>query len=1047
MRFSSSRRWLIAAGTALCMLVAGAGPVVAQAQGTVRGRVFDRVTERPLTGARIVVVGTQLQGVADDRGNFQIRDVPAGAQTLRVMFVGYSRMDLSVTVNIGQEAVSNFGMQPTAISLDEIVVTGTPGTSEKRTLGNAVSSVKVEEFVAEAPIANVVELLSARTPGLTLVSNSGQVGTGSNVRIRGAGSIYGGYQPVYYIDGIRFEAALQEGGSTVQAGTALDFINPKDIESIEVIKGPAAATLYGADAASGVIQIITKKGSRGQEGVRWTASAEYGQNEWTESVGNPLNYWRCTESNQGSGTYPGCQDPTTVEWWGKDANGDPVLNVGIPEEDITAIPGTNDFLITDNPLRRHPVALRTGDALDLNLSATGGGRSFSYFLSMNRNEQDGVFFNNFSRRTAGRANFDFNVAETFDMAVQFSYARTADQQPLNNNSSNSILRNAFRGRARAYNDPWEPGFRGFNPFLSNQYNSVRRKERMTIGLTMNWDPWQWFQNKLTLGLDKQDYRETTFYEIDTTGREPWGTNNSTGAVYHDLPITHTWTMDYAASLDFDINPTWSSKFSGGMQLNARQRKFTGSDGWGLVANNLNLVSSAANVDAGESFSEQTSLGFYVQEEVGWRNRMFITGAVRIDDNSAFGSDFSLVVYPKASFSWVVSEEDFFNLGWMQQLKLRAAWGQAGNAPAPFSADRTYQTGVTTIGDASTNFLRPSEYGNPDLQAETGREFELGFDASLLDGKAGLEFTYYDQKTNDALVEVPDPRSTGFLGDHLINIGEITNTGLELLVTGTPVYSRNFAWDVSVSLSTNKNRLKSFNGAREEVIFGSFDDVQRHREGYPLGAFWAYDVERGADGEPVLDAGGDVTVNRACRWAPSDPAWDQATECDDIYIGPSIPTRESAVTNTFTVFGNLRIFAHFDYRGGHYQWCAICSIRSRVDRNTWDVNTGGTELNPDVSDAEVLALRARQTLTHITQADFIKFRELSLTYSIPQSWGSIFASSRWSFTVSGRNLWMWTKYEGTGDPEVQFNPYSTFTRLDYASMPQLRRLSASARVSF
>jgi len=1042
------------------LLAVGASQLAAQAGGSVTGRVSDRVTDRALTGARVAIVGTNFQGVADNNGNFIIRNVPVGQYTLRIMFVGYSPVEQPVSVGLRQEAIANITMEPTAIALDEIVVTGTAGGSQKRTLGNAVTSLKAEEFVMDAPITTVTELLTARTPGLTLVANSGQTGTASNVRIRGAGSIYGGYQPVYYIDGIRFESGNVGGGSTIQSGSALDFINPKDIESVEVIKGPAAATLYGADAAGGVIQIITKRGSRGQEGVRWTTSLEMGEVEWTEAVGNPTNYWRCTESNQGSNTYPGCQvvagdrDSLSVGWWTTDANGDPIERFDIPAEDVIDIPGTNDFIIQDDALRRHPVGIRKGSMLDYNLSASGGGQSFSYFLSFNRNEEDGVYYNNYSRRTAGRANFDFNVAETLDMAVQFSYARTALQQPLANNSSNSVLRNSFRGRARAYRRTWEAGFRGFNPWLSNEYDQQRKIERMTIGITTNWDPFAWFQNKLTLGLDRQNYRQTTFYEIDTTGASPWGTINGTGTISHFLPITHRWTVDYAGTIDFDINPEWTSRFSAGMQLNARQRRTTSSRGEGLVANNLNQVSSAAVTTGGESFSEQTSLGFFVQEEVGWRDRLFVTGALRIDDNSAFGSDFSMVVYPKASVSWMLSDEDFFNIDMVEQLKLRFAWGKAGNAPGPFEADRTYTTGNTALDNAVVNLLLASSYGNPDLKAEEGQEFETGFDASIWNGRAGFEFTYYNQRTKDALVNVPDPGSTGFTGSHLVNIGEIKNTGLELLFTGSPIYSRNFAWDMSLSIATTNNELISFNGVRDEVVFGSFADVQRHREGYPLGAFWGYDVARDASGQPdtmpiagyTQDSRG-ITLKSKCTWTPNEPGWDQATECDDIYIGPSTPTREIGVTNTFTVLGNLRIFAQFDYRGGHYQWCAICSIRSRVDRNSWDINAGGTELNPDVTELDVAALRSRQTLSHISAADFIKFRELSITYQIPSSWGGFFNASRWSLTLSGRNLWLWTKYEGTGDPEVQFNSNSTFSRLDYASTPMTRRLSASMRVTF
>jgi hypothetical protein len=198
---------------------------------------------------------------------------------------------------------------------------------------------------------------------------------------------------------------------------------------------------------------------------------------------------------------------------------------------------------------------------------------------------------------------------------------------------------------------------------------------------------------------------------------------------------------------------------------------------------------------------------------------------------------------------------------------------------------------------------------------------------------------------------------------------------------------------------------------------------------------------------VLDASGqNVNVMANCRWAPSDPSWSQ-NECEEIYMGPSRPTREASLTNVFTVFGNFRVFTHFQYAGGHYQWCAACSLGTRIDVNTWDVNTGGTPLNPDVTVADVLAMRSLQTFSHISKADYLKFRELSLAYSVPERWTTFLPGSRWTATLSGRNLGLWTKYEGKGDPEVQFNPNSTFTLLDYASTPQTRRLTASMRVTF
>jgi TonB-linked SusC/RagA family outer membrane protein len=1066
----------MAAAIAL-VLFTGAGPLWAQATGSVTGVIRSAGTQQPVTAAEVQVVGTTLVGLTNEEGRYLITAVPVGQHTLRVTVLGFSRRESPVTVAAGQGAVVNFDLQTSAIALDEIVVTGTPGAQQKRELGNSIGKISVGGKLEAAPITTATELLTARTPGLTLMSNSGQTGASSNIRIRGAGSLSGGYQPVFYVDGIRIESGNMEAGSTYQGGTALDFLNPEDIESIEVIKGPAASTLYGADAANGVIQIITKKGRRGEQGAQWTASMDYGENEWLESTsdGNYITYRRCTEAMQTSNSFPGCQVAAGNRaeldrpWWGKDSNGNPVLNTGIPEEDIIPIPGTNEFVLRDNPLFRHPSTLRVGTATDVNVSVRGGTGSMGYFLSFNKNDEEGVYFNNFSNRIGGRGNFEVQVAQTLNLSSQFSYTRTHLQQPLSNNASNGLIRNAMRGRARAQSSPWESGFLGFSPGVTNEFDNQNRIERMTIGLTGNWNPLDWFRNRLTLGLDRQTYLETGFTRQDTTGRAPWGATSATGSIGHEIGGVHRWTVDYAGTVEADVSDELTSASSVGMQLNAQKRRDFFASGSGLVANNLNLVGAAASRTSSESISEQTSLGFFFEERVGWRDRVYATAAVRVDDNSAFGSNFNLVVYPKASLSWVISDEDFFNFDVAEELKLRFAWGKAGNAPNPFSADRTFTSGQGVASDVLVNTLTVSSYGNPNLKAETGQEWETGFDASLLGGRAGIEFTYYSQQTVDALISVPDPGSTGFTGSHLVNIGEISNKGFELLLTGTPIARPRFGWDASLAFSTNDNKLVSFNGVREEQIFGSFATVQRHREGFPLGGFWAYDVERDASGEPIVrdddgnvitptlacldNPGGagcngqSVTVLASCRWAPSDPTWDREAECDDEYMGPSRPTREAAFTSTFSLFNDFRIYTQFDYRGGHYQWCAACSLGTRIDLNTWDVNTGGTPLNPDVSVADVLTMRSLQTKTHISKADYIKFRELSLTYSVPARFTRVLPGSRFAVTLAGRNLALWTKYEGKGDPEVQFDPNSTFNILDYASTPQTRRLSASVRVTF
>ncbi len=1059
-------------GVVVALLFAGPAPLFAQATGAVAGTVFGAGTERPVAGVRLQVLGTVLSATSGQDGKYTIRGVPVGTHTIRASGIGYARMDTSVTVAAGEVAELDFRLTTAAVNLEEIVVTGTAGAQEKVTLGNTVGQIQVAQELKDAPISNVNEVLTARVPGLTLASNSGQAGSSANIRIRGAGSLSGGYAPVFYVDGVRIESGVVEGSSTFQGGTALDFLDPDDIESIEVIKGPAAATLYGADAANGVIQIITKKGRRGGDGVQWTAGIEMGNNEWTRNIGSNTTFWRCTVAQQTNANFPGCRvaagnlSPDSLTWWGKNSAGNAQLYSGIPAADIIDV-GDGTFIIKDDPMFRHPAALRVGSSKSVNLSARGGAGAMGYFLSFNRDDEDGVFLNNFSNRIGGRGNFDMQLSAATDVSLQFGYTRTHLRQPLNNNASNSINRNAMRGKARATRDPWEPGFLGFSPYVSNQFDDQNRLERMTVGVTGNWMPVPWFRNRVTLGLDRQSYDETTFERIDTTGRAPWGTVAATGTITHEIPTIHRWTLDYAGSVTRDITREINSVSSAGLQLNARDYRGYFAIGQGLVADNLNLVSAASTRTADEELSRQTSLGIYVQEQVGWRQRLYVTGAVRVDDNSAFGSQFSLVTYPKASVAWLISDEPFFrnlSLGWADQVKLRFAWGKAGNAPEPFVADRADSAARSVSNDALQNALEPSAYGNPKLQAETGREFELGFDASLLRGRAGAEFTYYNKRTVDGLISIPDPRSTGFNGNHLVNIGVISNLGVELLLSGTPIQGPKFTWDARLSLSGNRNRLASFNGARTEVVFGAFADVQRHREGYPLGAFWATDVERDATGEPVIrdnatnaivpnPTSADVTLYHAtvitgCRWAPRDPTWNQARDCHDIYMGPSSPTTQVSLTNTFTLLGGLRIFTQLDYRGDFYQWCAICSINSRIDLNTWDINTGGTPLNPDVSFADVLALRSLQTKSHIQRADFVKLREVSLTYTLPERWVRfVRPGSQLAVTLAGRNLAIWTKYKGRGDPEVQFDPTSAFQMLDYAATPQTRRLTASVRVTF
>jgi TonB-linked SusC/RagA family outer membrane protein len=1041
-------RWVVSClAGAFALLALGTAPLSAQATGTIRATVTDVVSARPLSGAQVSVEGTGRGGIANANGQVLILNVPVGPQTVSVTLIGFERATQEVNVVAGQVTMVDFELRQTALELEAIVVTGTAGETQKRALGNAVSTFSAEEVTNAMPVLDAQQLLQARTPGLTLVADGGAAGDGSAIRLRGSGSLNASFEPIVFVDGVRVLSGTNsfddQCGSVTHCTDALDFINPQDIESIEVIKGPAAATLYGAQAAAGVIQIVTKKGRAGG-GVQWQAGFDVGTTDW--SLQRPQTYWNCSESNvDPSSSYEGCHglapgtvlsyDPLTENAYalrGGNCPSTPVYPIGLGEE-FGAVP------CDDNGAGMYT----------FNISARGGGELFNFFVSAETGDEQGIYHNNFARRNSGRANFGFTPSQNFNFNVNVGYSRNHVRMPLSNNSSNSILRNGMRGRANAL---WqfEEGYRNYSPVLANEWDTQTRTERYTIGATMNYQPFDWLSNRLILGLDNANRQVDDFTSPDSRTSSISGGARGRGYINITTPTSHIWTVDYSGTVSTDFTPNVSSDFSAGVQYTRSEYESFGATGDGLVSGALNLVGSAATTFGDQSFREQTALGFYVQERVGWNNRLFGTVAVRVDDNSAFGKDFSLVTYPKAQLSYVISEEDFFDFDFVDELKLRGAWGQAGNPPAPFVADRTYSPSIAVESGGTVNILRPASYGNPDLKAETGSEIELGFDASLFDNRLGVEFTYYNQSTKDALIDVPAPPSTGFSSNYFINVGEIKNSGFELLLTGSPIYRRNLQWDATVALSTNSNELVSWGDAPiEEQSFGSFATVQKHLEGYPLGGFWSVDVERDANGNPIV-TDGDVTLASTCAENEAD------CRAGARYVGPSLPTREIGLTNMFTLFNDFRVFTNLDYKGGHYQWCAICSVRSRIDRNTRFINDRDAypELTQEEWETEVLVVRSRQTKRWIQNADFIKLREVSLSYNLPASVVSRAGISNATVTVSGRNLWMWTKYKfdeqeglGSADPEVNFSSTADYNRTDYASIPMLRTFALGFRVSF
>ncbi len=579
--------------------------------GTVSGRVVAGQTGQPVPTAQVMVVGTSVGALSDADGRFRIENVPVGNRQLRVVRIGYQGGVTPVTVTAGGQSTVELRMTETAIALDQIVVTGTAGDTRRKAIGNAVTSLNVGEILEKAPATTLTEVLQSKTPGLTLLPGSGTAGTGANYRLRGASSIYGGTQPTFYVDGVRIRSTgLGNFNVFGQNTSALDAINPADIESIEVIKGPAAATLYGAEAASGVIQIITKKGRPGP--IAWDARIEYGGNEWVDEL-RPVNY--------GIATAARIADPVNYPGYQGRQVGD----------------------IISHRVMSEPNALRVGQITRYALGARGGGDNYSFYVSGGRDDEEGSYFNNFSNRTSLRGNFEFQPSQKLKLTTDIGYSISEVALPLSDNIATGLIISSYLATpGRAYPYPAGLNYFTIDPSVFNTYENITRSDRFILGATAEYRLTDWLVNKLTVGYDVNAGQAEVYFAPARPGTNPFTArasfdyDNTKGLVAEGRPLYRNLTLDWSALLTRELNADLVSNSSVGMQYLRNNTQLTETFGQDLGAAGIRSISSAAVTWGDENFSEQMSFGLYAQEQIGWRDRLFVTGAVRMDNPARSG---------------------------------------------------------------------------------------------------------------------------------------------------------------------------------------------------------------------------------------------------------------------------------------------------------------------------------------------------------------------------------------------------------------------------
>lgn len=790
---------------ALTALLALPSFLAAQQTGSITGTVVDATNQQPLSGAQISVEGTQRGALSDARGRFLILRVPTGPQTVRVTYIGYATQTQEVTVGPGEAVTVNFELGVSAVALDEVVVTGTAGAVEKRKVGSSMASMNVEQIQDKLPVQSFGNALQGRIPGVRSVGTVGGVGTSRDLQIRGTASFELDQRPVIYIDGVRVDSNQYEWGWMNQvtccsfSGGAgedrLNDLNPSEIERIEVLKGAAAATLYGSEASNGVIQIFTKRG-RSNSPPQFSMNMSTGFNRLRKNIETTL--------------YPEFRGP----------NGFQALDA-------------NEHLIENGPIGT------------LDLSAQGGGEDVTYFVSGGFNYEEGSLQPNWMKRGNLRLNLRWTASDKWTFAINSAYSRNRVLSLQSGNNWMSLLGNAVLGNPRKATEEQPFG----EPWISianiREVETFDDASRWTGGITTTFTPASWFTNKLTVGLDAVDEEKARllpygyyYTYVGEVGERNLGYRRAQNI-----------TADYLGSMTFDEIFGLGHEVAFGAQGFWETSSNQMATGRGYAGPGVTTVGGAALTFGDESFVETVNVGLFAQDRISFRDKLFATFGIRVDGNSAFGENYGLKAYPKFDMAYQISQEGFLP-AFISNLKLRGAVGQAGKFPGAFDQFRTFSP-TTVLNDLAG--VTPNNPGNADLKPETTTEIEGGFDAGLLNDRVGVTFTYYYAKTTDALLEVALPPSEGFADERLENAGEIENKGWELTINTTPVNTRRFRWAVDLNLDGNENKILDLGDQASYRTYmfpdgsGGFrvDSVLYlggHEVGYPIRSMWGREIE-------------------------------------------------------------------------------------------------------------------------------------------------------------------------------------------------------------
>ncbi|HVE79961.1 MAG TPA: TonB-dependent receptor, partial [Gemmatimonadaceae bacterium] len=846
-------RRTLSAGAALAALLGSSARTAAAQEaagvGTVEGTVRESGTNRPIEGAQVSVSGATIGAVTGGNGTYRIQNVPARAVDLRVRFVGFAPTTRTVTVVAGQTVTANFDLQPSALQLDQVVTTGTGGQVEVRKLGNTVATISPPQF---APINSPSDLLQGREPGVVGLPSGGMTGDGARIRIRGNASISMSNEPIVFVDGLRVD---NSGGfsTNVDAGlggapSRLDDIDPSSIDRVEILKGAAAATLYGTEASNGVIQIFTKRGSAGAP--RWTFNAQ-----------------------QDAISYPGGRVKPNAGFARTQAVADRMERLyGIAD-------GLQPFQVVEVPMSDE--IWQTGTATTLNGQVTGGNQSLTYFLSGRYSTENGPITSNgwgpaedVNRLSSATINLSAFPLTALKIGARAGYTNRRMAAIQNNNNIYGTTALSMFGkpehgqcnetaallgenpatdpgagiagfmRCKAIPNAVNPGGQGpGNIFGNRAFMTVRESfggeteqtvDRVTGVFDATYTPITSLSFTGLVGVDYTGTQNVNFrqfgYAIDNfTGNDPEGNRFVEDRNNREI------TLDGKANWNTNFSPRLSSSFVVGAQWFFSKSQQPGVSNSQFPGPGFEVVTAGPNPIPYERVLSTVNGGYFAQEQVGFDNWVFATLGARYDFSSAFGETSEGVFYPKFSLSVVPSDLPGWNgVGPISTLRVRGAIGQSGRQPGAFDKLTTFEP---LPGEEGSGFVTYN-LGNPTLKPEISTEWELGGEAGLFEDRLSFDVTYWNRKVSDLLVAKQFPLSGGFRRLQLANVGEMTANGFEIGVKGFAFNRPSASLDLFANAAYIKQKVTSLGGAAPIKVGGSYPRYRNFiKEGEAPGALF------------------------------------------------------------------------------------------------------------------------------------------------------------------------------------------------------------------